>query len=183
MPKQNILRVALLTAAVLLIPAIAMRFTSEVRWDWVDFVAAGVLLFGAGMAYELMARRAHGSSHRLAVGLAVVTALALIWMNLAVGIGGPEGAPADLAYFGVVVVLIAGVLLSRWRPVGMARALLAAASAQALVTAAVLIAGLHQHPDDFPASFLIVNSVFILLWTVSALLFRQVHFANRPSRH
>ncbi len=43
-PKA-LLRVALGTAVLLLVPAVAMQFTEEVAWGLGDFVAAAVLLF------------------------------------------------------------------------------------------------------------------------------------------
>ena len=48
-------RMAALTG-MLLLPLVAMQFTVEVTWAPGDFVAAGKLLFGAGMAYMLAPR-------------------------------------------------------------------------------------------------------------------------------
>ena len=47
-------RVAALTAALLLLPAVARLYTTEVNWGPGDFVAAAALLFGAGMALLLV---------------------------------------------------------------------------------------------------------------------------------
>ena len=51
---------AVVVALILLIPLVAMQFTSEVNWTLSDFVFAGVLLFGTGLTYELVARKAGG---------------------------------------------------------------------------------------------------------------------------
>src|SRR5207253_2044836 len=51
--RRNPLRLALFAspAALLVVPAVAMRYTSEVDWSGFDFVFAAVLLFGsAGLA-------------------------------------------------------------------------------------------------------------------------------------
>ena len=40
-------------AAILIAPAIAMRFTTEVNWTQSDFVFAGILLIGGGAVVEL----------------------------------------------------------------------------------------------------------------------------------
>ena len=79
----------LATAAVLLlIPVIAMQFTSEVKWSVSDFAVAGILLLGTGLACELILRKVKKTSYRIATVAAVLVALALIWLELAVGIFG-----------------------------------------------------------------------------------------------
>jgi hypothetical protein len=79
-------KVALLTALVLMVPALAMRFTPEVRWGLEDFAAAAVLLFSAGMAYALLTRRLRAPRHRLAAAAGVLLVLGLFWAELAVGL-------------------------------------------------------------------------------------------------
>ena len=83
MQKKNIIRIALATAFLLLILLLAMQFTDEVVWDLTDFAVGGALLFGAGLTYELVARKARNTAHRVAIGLAVATALTFVWMLLA----------------------------------------------------------------------------------------------------
>ena len=109
MQNKSIIRIALATAFILLLPLLAMQFTDEVVWDLADFAVAGVLLFGAGLTYELIARKAGHIAYRAAVGVAVAAALLLVWMNLAVGIMGNEGNPANLMYTGVLAVGIIGL--------------------------------------------------------------------------
>ncbi len=79
-------RVAALTALLLLVPLVAMQFTAEVNWAPGDFVAAGALLFGAGMAWVLATRRARTTRHRLVAGALVLLALVAMWAELAVGL-------------------------------------------------------------------------------------------------
>ena len=79
----------LITVAVLLlIPFLAMRFTGEVKWSLIDFIAAGVLLLGTGLACEFVLRRVKKFEYRLAICAAIVAALVLVWIELAVGLFG-----------------------------------------------------------------------------------------------
>ncbi len=77
-----------LAAALLLLPAIAMQFTAEMNWGPGDFLAAALLLGGIGLALE-GAARLHGRA-RLAVAIAALAVGVLIWLELAVGIVGPN---------------------------------------------------------------------------------------------
>jgi hypothetical protein len=72
----------------LMVPLVAMRFTAEVDWSGSDFAIAGLLLAGTGMAYVLAARMARSAPRRLAIGLALALLLALVWVELAVGVFG-----------------------------------------------------------------------------------------------
>lgn len=80
--------VVLITAAILLVPFIAMQFTSEVNWSAFDFVVAGVLLGGTGLAYVLSTMKMSSPRSRLAIGAVLAVALVLVWAELAVGLFG-----------------------------------------------------------------------------------------------
>jgi len=84
--KTALIRLALATAALLMVPLVAMQFTAEVVWDLADFIVAGVLLFGSGLAYRLLTRKASRTGYRAVIGFAVAAALVLVWVQLAVGI-------------------------------------------------------------------------------------------------
>jgi dipeptide/tripeptide permease len=75
-------------AAVLLVPLVAMQFTSEVNWDIVDFVAMGMLLVVAGLLYVAGSRAVKTRQQRVVVGVVVAGLLFLTWTELAVGIFG-----------------------------------------------------------------------------------------------
>lgn len=174
MQITNVLRVALATAFILLLPLLAMQFTDEVVWDLADFAAAGALLFGAGVTYEMVAKKAGNIAHQVAIGLAVAAGLILVWMNLAVGLLGSEGNPANVMYIGVLAVGISGAIIARFQPHGMGRALFATALAQAVVP---LIALTIWKPQVISAEELLgilgVNAFFVALFIGSALLFRR----------
>ena len=170
---QNITRRLLVWAAVvaliLLVPLLA-----RAPWDLFDFVVMGGLLFGVGLAYELVARRSGKTVYRIAFGIGLVTAFLLAWVNGAVGIIGSENQPANLMYGAVFAVGVIGSLVARFRPRGMAHTLFAAALVQLSVPVIALIiwpqiswggAGL--------AGVFVLNAFFAALFVVSALLFRQ----------
>jgi hypothetical protein len=74
------------TAVLLSVPLVAMQFTAEVNWGPGDFMAAGGLLFGAGMAYHVLSRLARTTLQRLGIAALVLAILAIVWAELAVGI-------------------------------------------------------------------------------------------------
>ncbi|MGV7209643.1 hypothetical protein ACLB1G_17500 [Oxalobacteraceae bacterium A2-2] len=80
--------VALCTMAILLLPLAAMQFTREVDWQANDFVAAAVLLGGAGTVYVLAARLLRTGRQRLLAAALCALALLLAWAELAVGVFG-----------------------------------------------------------------------------------------------
>jgi hypothetical protein len=177
MKIKNIIRIALVTAFILLIPLLAMQFSDEVNWSLSDFVVAGALLFGSGLTYELIARKAGNTAYRAAAGVAVAAALLLVWINLAVGIIGSEDNPVNLMYFGVLAVGIAGAAIARLKPQGMARALFATAFAQVLVPVIALTIGKLQVNSEKELFYGLrvagLNAFFVMLFVVSALLFRR----------
>lgn len=178
--KQDITRRlivwAAVVAALLLIPLVAMQFTKEVNWDLFDFAFMGAMLFGAGLAYELVARKGGATAYRVAVGLALAGVFLLVWINGAVGIIGNEGNPANLMYFGVLVVGLVGAVIVRLEPRGMAKALLAMALAQMLVPVIALVIWQPQVTSwgaAGVAGVFVLNAFFAMLFAVSALLFRR----------
>ena len=73
-------------AVLLLIPAIAMRFTKEVAWTASDFLFAILLLGGGGLAIEATVRLIKRPAFRMLIGAAVLAVVALIWVDGAVGV-------------------------------------------------------------------------------------------------
>jgi hypothetical protein len=83
---KHLIVIVLVTALILLVPLLAMQFTDEVAWDLFDFAAAGALLLGTGVMYEIAARKVSNNRYRTAIGVALAVALLLVWAELAVGI-------------------------------------------------------------------------------------------------
>ena len=153
-------------AALLLLPAIAMQFTSEVNWTGSDFVVMGVMLATVCGLYELGVWLSGNTTYRAAFGIAVFTAFLTVWVNLAVGMLGSENNIENLMVAGVLLTAAVGALVANFRPRGMARAMDAAAIAQLLVCAIALVMGFRERGVFLAACFAVP-------WFVSAQLFRR----------
>lgn len=84
--SRTVALTAMVTIALLMIPAVAMLFTKEVNWGLEDFVAAAALLFGAGIICSVAVRRTRTTKQRIAVVGLVFAVLGTIWAELAVGL-------------------------------------------------------------------------------------------------
>ncbi|SMF61361.1 hypothetical protein [Allosphingosinicella indica] len=73
-------------ALLLLLALVAMQFTPEVQWGAEDFLAAALLIGGAGALIELAIHRTRRGRMRVLLIAAVAAAFLLIWAELAVGI-------------------------------------------------------------------------------------------------
>jgi hypothetical protein len=152
-------------AFLLSLPLLAMRFTSEVNWTGSDFVVFGTMLLVACGCFELGVRLSASPSYRAGFNVAVGTGFLLVWANLAVGFIGSEDNPANLMFFGVLLIGLVGAALARFRARGMAVALAVTAVAQ--LSASVI--GWVGAMGDVP---LVPTVVFTGAWGVSAALFR-----------
>ena len=79
-------KLLLFVAILLLIPLIAMQFTSEVNWKLFDFLIAGVLLFGTGQIFIFGKRKISNIKYRNLFYIVFLIIFLLIWVELAVGI-------------------------------------------------------------------------------------------------
>ena len=86
--NKRLAGIVLTAALLLLIPLISMQFTNEVKWSLFDFIVAGVLLFGTGFICELVMRKVKKIRYRIVICVFILAVLALIWLELAVGIFG-----------------------------------------------------------------------------------------------
>lgn len=151
-------------AALLAVPAIAMRFPgSGVDWGPEDFIVMGLLLALACGGYEVATRLSGNTAYRLGAAVAIVTCFLTVWVNLAVGMVGDEGNPANLLFGGVILVGLAGTILAGFRPRGTGRAMQAAAAAQALMAVYALAAG--DRVAALPIAF------FTVPWLLAGHLF------------
>lgn len=73
------------SAALLLIPFVAMQFTQEVDWSTGDFLVMGTLLFVTGSTFVFVARKVDRRRWWL-VGVLSAAAFLYVWAELAVGV-------------------------------------------------------------------------------------------------
>lgn len=169
---KNGIRIAMGAGFTLLIPLV---LTLLAIWHWKPgaFVLAFVLLAaGAGLTYGLVSKKMmRNKAYRFAVGVALAAVFLLVWMNAAVGgILGDD--PANMMYFGVLLVGFIGAVIARLEPQGMSRALFATVFAMVLVPAIALIIGTPAFANGRVAVFGL-HIAFAILFAGSALLFRK----------
>lgn len=88
-PAPSLIAIAVATALVLVVPLVVMRFTAEVNWGAEDFLAAGALLVGGGLAARGVSRiRNLLGRYRVAALLACTALFLFAWAELAVGVFG-----------------------------------------------------------------------------------------------
>lgn len=161
-----------LAALLMMVPMVGMRVSDEWKWSPGDFVFAAVMIGGTGLLFELAVRSSKHWAYRVGAAVALVATFLLIWINAAAGIIGDEGNPANLLFLGVIAVALAGALVARFRPQGMARAMLVAAVAEAMIGVAVRTLGWGADEPPGMLGVQILNGFFVALWLVSAALFR-----------
>lgn len=88
MQNKRPIGIVVTATLLLLIPLIAMHFTDEVNWTSTDFIAAGILLLGAGLALEFILRKIKTTRYRIVACTILLLAFLLVWAELAVGIFG-----------------------------------------------------------------------------------------------
>jgi len=162
------------TGAVLLwlAPLVAMQVTPEVKWTVFDFAVFGVMLISAAGAFEVTVRLTGNGAYRAAMGLAILAAFLLVWVNLAVGFIGDEGNPANLMYAALPGTIVIGGIAARFRAHGMAWTMVAVAVGQALA-GVIGVVGLGAE-----SLILLPTAIFVALWLISAWLFGRANRAR-----
>ena len=103
-------------------------------------------------------------AYRFGVGIAITTAFLTIWVNLAVGMIGSEDNRYNLVFVGVLGLALVGALVARFKPRGMALAMVVAAVSQAAGGAAGLASDARGG---------VFSMAFAALWLLSAALFQK----------
>ena len=172
--KRLIVWVVVITV-ILMVPLVAMQFTEEINWKFIDFVIMGAVLMGIGIAYELIAKKSVKTVFRVAFGIGLIGLFLLFWVNGAVGIIGNEGQDANFLYGAVFVVVFIGSLIARFKPLGMSRTLYAAALVQMLVPVIALIIWPPPNTSWSPGilKVFLLSAFFAYLFFVSAMLFKR----------
>lgn len=88
MKNKRLKFILIMVVFILLIPLVAMQFTNEVKWTLLDFIVAGVLLLTTGFIIDFVIRKVKNINYQIAISLAILILLLLIWAELAVGVFG-----------------------------------------------------------------------------------------------
>jgi hypothetical protein len=110
--------------------------------------------------------------YKAGVGVALVGGFVLGWSNM-VHVADSEN-PANLIYFGVLVIGLVGAGLARLKARGLARTLFAMAATLAVISL-LLPSGA---PPDMAVRMAIGHGVLVVLFTASGLLFRRASLAG-----
>ena len=159
-------------AGLILLPLVAMQFTSEVAWTASDFVAAAIMFGSVGLGLELAVRRGN-RAYTMAAALALLVSFLSFWFTGAVGIIGNESEDSNLLFVGVIAIALAGSVMALFRASGMAAAMVVAAVAQAAVPVIASIIGDSAMAAIWAPEVIILTLVFTALWLASARLFRD----------
>lgn len=86
--KKRLILLVGLPIAILMIPLVAMQFTSEVSWNVTDFVIAGGLLFSVALGLDFAYRKIKEKKTKILMIVAILVLFLLLWAEMAVGIFG-----------------------------------------------------------------------------------------------
>jgi peptidoglycan/LPS O-acetylase OafA/YrhL len=88
MQNKGLKRIVIIVVLLLLIPLIAMQFTTEVNWNLTDFIVAGILLSSVLLLIYYAKRKLQNSKYKVPIIIALFVMFLLIWAELAVGVFG-----------------------------------------------------------------------------------------------
>ncbi|HXC96610.1 MAG TPA: hypothetical protein VNU92_13000 [Edaphobacter sp.] len=163
----TMLRVALVSLGLLMVPLVASRVVDGWHWNAGSFVFVYALFFAIGMVYSVIARKMSAWTYKAGVGIALVAGFALGWSTMVQT--ADSGHPERLWFLSVLVVGFIGACLARLRARGLALTLFAMAATVALITV-MLPSGA---PPDLARNMAVGHGAFVVLFTASGLLFRR----------
>ncbi|MFY0639056.1 hypothetical protein [Maricaulis maris] len=155
------------------------------NWDLLDFlIAAAMLAVLVGGGVALFRGRAHRACKLAGVGLLVANLL-LFWINGAVGIIGASGNDANLAYFLVPAIGLAGAILQAVRGRGFATACLASVVVLTVLASVALVMGWGRDGPAWPWDIVVITVFFVGVFVIVGVLHRhgeRAHAAFSRSR-
>ena len=86
--SQKAQTILLSVLGLLLIPLIAMQFTKEVNWTFLDFFVAGGLLLSLAFSVDYIFKKVKNTANRLLILFGTLIIFFLLWAELAIGIFG-----------------------------------------------------------------------------------------------
>lgn len=177
---KRIILILAVVLAVLCIPLIAMQFSDQVQWSVSDFIIMGLVLSAVGLMYEFIARKSSNWPYRIAFGLSLAGIFLLFWVNAAVGIVGNENQPINLLFGLVILWVIGGAVIVRYRSSGMSLILFGASLIQFLIPIIGWLIWPAPNTSWSPgvAQVFMLNAFWVILFSFAGLLFRRTTQPN-----
>lgn len=169
---KSIIVVAVITVILLIIPLVAMQFTTDVNWSVSDFIIMGGLIFGTGVSFVFVMKYAINFVYRIAMLGAFGTTFLLVWANLAVGLIGAGPHWGNMMYLAVYVLVVVGSIRSRFVSNGMERVMYVAAVSLVAIAAIAIVADMGAYPGSSVNEIIAVNGFFATLYAIVGSLFR-----------
>jgi len=129
---KTMLRVALVSLSLLMVPLVASRVVDDWNWNTGAFVRVYLLFCVTGMLYAGVAKKMGAWTYKAGVGVALVAGFALGWSTMVQT--ADSGHPERLWYLSVLVVGFIGACLARLKAPGLAVTLFAMAVVLALIS-------------------------------------------------
>lgn len=167
-PAEKAIRATGLTA----MGFVAWQSSRFAEWAaWIDIMALSMIaaIHVTGVAAFFLTRSKH-AMYRLALFATLGVALFMNWVIPAVGILGAEGDPADLMYFLLQAVLIAGVIVVKARPSGMVALMGVMVAGHVAIIIAAVSMGLHLREVTPIDEIIAVNILFMVMWVGAGIL-------------
>lgn len=186
MKHIHLIRPLIITIAILSLPVIGMQISSEVDWGILDFFIMGTLIYSTGLAFEFISSREKSTAYHIAVGVGLLGALSLVWVNLAVGMIGNEDTMANALYLGVLAVGGVGGIVARFKPRAMAKVMWIVTATH--IGATVIGLGMWWPREVTMDTWNAVirtggaTTIFLMFWVWSAVMFEQSSI-KRASGH
>lgn len=174
---KTVLRVALGSFALLMVPLVASRVVEGWHWGPGAFVFTYCLFFATGMMYSLIARRMNVRSYRAAVALVLTSGFVMGWATM-VHLSETEN-PVLLVYFGVLAIGAVGAALARLQARGLARTAFVMAAAMILALILTQTAP-GQRPDGPFWNIAIAHGGMAAVFVTAGLLFRHASRSAPP---
>ncbi|WNO54669.1 hypothetical protein [Stakelama saccharophila] len=149
----------------LLIPLVMMQISDGWHWTAGSFVAAGIVIGGMGLLYELVERANDSRAYRAGAAVAIVTAFLTVWTTIVRDDGNGIG------FFLLIMAAALGSFAAWFRPAGMARTMLGVAIMQILLGIAIATAPSVVAVPGASFRALSSSGFFAALWLISAAFF------------
>ena len=165
----------MIISMLLLIPFLATLISDQVNWDVFDFLILGTILAALAIIYEIAINKSENTIYKVAVAIASIAMLLLFWVNGGVGIIGSEDQPANYLYGVVLLIILFGIPISKFKADKMAQTMFIAAGAQMLVPVVAYLIWPPPLTSWAPGvvGVYLMTAFFAMLFLVSGLLFRR----------